>query len=275
MREPNTLSVPKWPFYLGDLFLVAAAIGIYLRSGRPMTSWEMAAVAMCTGLAAICGMLPHILEFKGQVKLTDSNSLLSAMNQLSKLESISAQISGATGQWQNIHGEAEKTAEAARQISARMSAELKDFASFLENANNTERANLRLELDKFRRAEADWMQVLIRLLDHVYALHQGSVRSGQANVIQQVDKFQSACRETVRRLGLVTFQAGPNDKFNPDRHQLIDPKITPPQGSLVEETLATGFTYQGRLLRPALVKLRENVVTAPNPDQSQLPLQES
>jgi hypothetical protein len=116
MREPNTLSVPKWPFYLGDLFLVAAAIGIYLRSGRPMTSWEMAAVAMCTGLAAICGMLPHILEFKGQVKLTDSNSLLSAMNQLSKLESISAQISGATGQWQNIHGESEKTAEAARQI---------------------------------------------------------------------------------------------------------------------------------------------------------------
>lgn len=274
MREPNSLSLPKWPFLTGDLLLLAAAAGIFVRSSRPLTVWEMAAMALCTALAALCGMLPYILEFNGQVKLTESGSLENSLNQLHKIESVANAISTATGQWQNIQGEAQKTAAAARQITERMATELKDFTTFLENANNTERSNLRLELDKFRRAETEWMQVLIRLLDHVYALHQGAMRSGQANVLQQVDKFQSACRDTVRRLGLVPFQAGPNDKFNPDRHRLLDEKATPPQGALVEETLATGFTYQGRLLRPALVKLRENGATAANADQSQLPLAE-
>jgi len=43
-----------------------------------------------------------------------------------------------------------------------------------------------------------------------------------------------------------------------NRHQLLEGEKAPPAGGLIAETLATGYTFQGRLLRPALVKLKES-----------------
>ena len=41
----------------------------------------------------------------------------------------------------------------------------------------------------------------------------------------------------------------------------------------MEETLATGYTYQGQLLRPAMVKLQNVPVAEPDTTQHQLPLE--
>ena len=58
---------------------------------------------------------------------------------------------------------------------------------------------VRLEVEKLRRAEGEWLQVLVRVLDHVYALHLGALRSGQPNLIEQLSNFQNACRDAARR----------------------------------------------------------------------------
>ena len=126
----------------------------------------------------------------------------------------------------------------------------------MQRMNESEKATLRLEVEKLRRAEVEWLQVVVRMLDHVYALHQGAVRSGQPNVLEQVGSFQNACREAARRVGLAPFAANPSEPFDAQRHQLAEGDARLPADAVVGETLAAGYTFQGKLLRPALVRLR-------------------
>jgi len=120
----------------------------------------------------------------------------------------------------------------------------------------------RLEVDKLRRVEKDWLQVLVRMLDHVYALHQGALRSGQPNLIGQLGAFQHACRDAARRVGLAPFTADESEPFDEQRHQLTDGDHKAAAHALVAETLATGYTFQGQLIRPALVRLRNGQAEA-------------
>jgi hypothetical protein len=64
----------------------------------------------------------------------------------------------------------------------------------------------------------------------------------------------------------------------------VDTAAPPTPGATVEETIATGYTFQGKLIRPALVRLRNGDAmhsadgeatdaAAPVPEQSRLPLE--
>jgi len=106
-----------------------------------------------------------------------------------------------------------------------------------------------------RRAESEWLQVLMRMLDHVYALHVGALRTSQPGLIDQVGNFQNACRDVARRVGLSPFIAGDAEPFDGQRHRLAEGEAQPAPGAIISETVAAGYTFQGRLLRPALVRL--------------------
>ena len=126
----------------------------------------------------------------------------------------------------------------------------------MERMSDREKSMLRVELEKLHRAENDWLQVLIRMLDHVYALHVGAVRSSQPTLIDQVGNFQNACRDVARRVGLAPFVAGNDELFDCQRHQLMEGELKPQEGAAIAETIAAGYTFQGKLVRPALVRLR-------------------
>ena len=127
---------------------------------------------------------------------------------------------------------------------------------FLTKANDSEKAHLRLEADKLRRGERDSMQILVHLLDQVYALHQGGARSGQQGLIDQLTLFQNTCRDIVRRVGLTPFAAAADEAFDPEVHQLADPEDKLTADSRIAHTVATGYSFQGKLIRPALVALQ-------------------
>jgi molecular chaperone GrpE (heat shock protein) len=157
-----------------------------------------------------------------------------------------------------------------------MAAEVREFTEFMQKANDGEKATLRLEVEKLRRAEGDWLQVLVHLLDHVHALHTGATRSGQPRLIEQLTNFQNACRDTARRVGLVPFAAAAGEAFDAKRHQLVNGEEMPANGAVIGETLATGFTFQGRLVRPALVRVGAPAQAAPAAaGQNQLALEPS
>ena len=237
-----------------------------------MGAWQIFFIVVCVAGGAWLAIMPFLLEYRLTLKLAEANTLASTVGQIQNLESVASQISSATSQWQAIHEQAVKTASGAEAIATRMASEAKAFSQFMERANDGEKANLRLEVEKLRRSESEWLQVLVRVMDHVYALHQGALRSGQQRVIQQIGSFQSACRETARRIGLTPFAASNAEPFDPQRHQLIEASEKPAPGSLVSETVATGFTFQGKLLRPALVRLQDGVPQAaktPAPDTSE------
>jgi molecular chaperone GrpE (heat shock protein) len=112
------------------------------------------------------------------------------------------------------------------------------------------------------------------------------MRSGDVKFAAPITTFQNACRDIARRLGLTPFAAEPNKPFDAERHQVAGSKETPPAGAVVAETVGSGYTFQGRLLRPALVRLRDGnapaetaaekpaaATPAPENTEGQLPLE--
>ena len=279
MSDLNAPKLAKWPFFLGDALLLGMACLITYQSKPALGHWELCFVVLCVVGGALLGIAPFLLEYDALVKLTEASALTTVVSQLHNLEGIAAQISGATSRWQEAQDQADKTTRSAREIADRMTAEAQAFTEFMRQASDNERATLRLEVEKLRRTEGDWLQVLVRTLDHVFALHQGALRSGQPGLIEQLGNFQNACRDAARRVGLTPFAANETEPFDPQRHRLIDEAAKPPADAIVAQTIAVGYTFQGRLIRPALVSLRETpaAVAAPAPEaapaeQSSLPL---
>jgi len=206
-------------------------------------------------LGALLAVMPFLFEYWAAVKLVETSGLVSTVEQIRHLELLAVQISAATAQWQLVQEYSASTVTAAREISDKMVAEAAAFTEFLKKTNDGEKSSLRLEVEKLRRVEAEWLQVVVRLLDHTYALFKAAERSGQPGLIEQMGNFQNSCRDVARRIGLAPFAPKVNEPFDAERHQPAESQGAPVPGARVLEAVATGYTYQGRLLRPALVAL--------------------
>jgi molecular chaperone GrpE (heat shock protein) len=257
MQETLPPQVPKWPFYLSDAILLATAWFIAWQGTLPLGRWEILGSLVCVALGAVIAVLPFVLEYKAVARLAEAATLASGLAQIRHAETIAIRIAEATDNWQAVHEAAGKTAATAREISERRAAEVRDFTQFLQKANDSEKSTLRLEVEKLRRGEAEWLQAVVRILDHVYALHVAAVRSGQPRLIEQLAQFQNACRDAARRLGLAPFVVEPGEAFDAHRHQTPDGNPPPPDAKIAD-TLATGFTFQGRLVRPAMIALQSS-----------------
>lgn len=253
--ERTVPKLPKWPFLLGDLILVAGAAWVASRHEGPLGLWASLVCLAAVGLGAWFCILPFLREYQAAVNLTEAETMADAVTQIRNLETIRSHIVDATGLWSAVQGQAEKTVQGAREVSDKVTAQMQEFGAFLQKANDHEKNTLRLEVDKLKRAEADWLQVLVRILDFVFALHQAGLRTGQKELIHELTQFQNACRETARRIGLVPFLPSVEDVFDPKVHQLSDPNTTVEPGSRVKEIIAMGFTFQAQLLRRALVRV--------------------
>ena len=259
MNDVTNWKVPKWPFLLADALLIFFAYYFVLHAALPVHHWEIA--AGCITLGAVLGVLPFYLDYRAMEKALEVNALGAVAEKIQNLEKLSEQIHAATNHWaviqEAVQVEAGKTSVTAKQIADQMAAEARQFSEFMQKMNDSEKATLRLEVEKLRRSEGEWLQMLVRILDHVFALHIGAVRTGDQRFIEPITNFQNACRETVRRLGLVPFVAEPGEPFDVARHQAAGKQEKIPDGVLVSETVGAGFTFQGKLLRPALVRLGE------------------
>lgn len=280
VRDPIDTKLSKWPFFIGDALLLGVA---YFLSLQPRGPFQLSLLVLCVSGGALLGILPFVLEYRLTARLAEASSLSTAVEQIRNLEEIAAKITGATDRWHNVQEASEKVSASAKAIAERMATEAKAFTEFMQKANDSEKATLRLEIDKLRRMESEWLQVLVRMLDHIYALNLAAARSGQPKLMEQLGNFQIACRDAARRVGLTPFAPNPAERFDSERHQLVEENIKPAADATVAETVATGYTFQGRLLRPALVRLNGNgsssaahtaVKEQPRDDQHQLPLQE-
>ena len=269
MQDSTAPRLAKWPFFLGNALLLALAWFIFHQARRPLGTWEVLACVVCVSVGAVFSIWPFVLEYRSAQKLLETATLTSVVSQVQDLEQLATQIAGATAQWQTVQESADKTARQAKEIAQSMAIEAKAFNEFQMQANDSEKATLRLEIDKLRRVEADWLQVLVRILDHVFALNRAAAQSRQPTVIEQLGRFQNACHDTARRVGLAPFLAARDEKFDAQKHQIMDGQTKPADDASVDETIATGYTFQGKLIRPALVKLRNGNGDQPGPAGTQ------
>ncbi len=259
MKAVSDWNVPKWPFLTANAALLAAAIAVVCRAANTLTPADIYLAAGLTFLGGAFGCLPYVLEYRATKKLVEMNALTTVAEQLQDLKKYSGLVSTATDQWARVQEStqtgAEKTATAAREIAERMTTEIREFNEFQVKLNDTEKAALRLEVEKLRRTEGDWLQVVARILDHIYSLYQAAHRSGQPELAEQIGQFQNACRDTARRVGITPFNAEAGEKLVAERHR-VHGLETPPAEGVIAETLAPGLTFQGRLIRPVLVRLQ-------------------
>jgi molecular chaperone GrpE (heat shock protein) len=265
MTDMRDWKIPKWPFLLGDVLLLAFAYLIVWKSPHPIGKWEILACFAAAALASLIGIVPFLLDYRATGKAIEVNALGAVADKIQNLGKLAEQISSATNQWLVVQGQADKTAAAAKQIADKMGAEVREFSEFMQKMNDSEKAALRLEVEKLHRGEAESLQMLIHIFDHIFALHAAAVRSGQPKLAEQITSFQNACRGTVRRIGLTPFAAEPGESFDATRYQVTDSKEKPAAGAIIAETLGSGYTFQGKLLRPAIVRLRDAVAAAPAP----------
>jgi len=242
---------------------LTAALLIYLQAQRPMSAVETVAFTVCVVGGAVLGVWPLVLRDRAALKRYEVSELTSTLSQIQRSEEVAQNITNATGQWHAIQEQAVSTLAAAREVAGSMASTQQEFRTFFDRASDAERNNLRLEVNKLRRAEADWLQTLVRVLDHVYALYAAGVRSGQTGLIEQFANFQNACRDAARRVGLVPVLVAPGASFDAEVHQLLNPDAAVPAGATVAEMLATGYAFQGQLLRRALVVLNAPAQAAP------------
>ncbi len=255
MTDRTTPKLPKWPFFVGDILLLALAAGIVALRQQAFGLWESIACLAAVGSGAAIAVWPFILDHRAILKFSEADKLADTVAQIHNLEAVASQLTGATARWQTVQDSADKTAAHARQIVDLIAHEAKTFQEFLKKNNEAERSHLRLEIEKANRAQQEWIQLTVHLLDHIFALHQAGVRSGQPSIVNQLSQFQAACRDLVRRVGLAAYEPQPGEAFNEQFHQLNDTQVAPPEGGEVAHILAPGFTFQGQPLRKALVAL--------------------
>lgn len=73
MRENHRPTLPKWPFYFGDIFLVSIAITLAFQNDGPLTAWQFFWCFLTLTAGAILFATPFIIEFKGHIKLGQSH----------------------------------------------------------------------------------------------------------------------------------------------------------------------------------------------------------
>jgi len=282
MNDIREWKIPKWPFLLGNALLLGFAYLIVWKSPHPISKWEILACFASAVIGAGLGVLPFLLDYRAVGTAIQVNPLGAVADRIQDLEKLAAQIGTATNQWETVQAQAEKTAAGARQMADKMGAEVREFSQFMQKMNDNEKTALRLEVEKMHRGEAEWLQMLVRVFDHIFALHAAAARSGQPQLAEQITHFQNGCRDTVRRIGLTPFTAEPGEAFDATRHQVPQvpgSKTEPPEGAVVAETIGSGYTFQGKLLRPAFVRLRgANVPSSAPPAPSasaEPPAQES
>jgi molecular chaperone GrpE (heat shock protein) len=211
---------------------------------------------VCVAGAAWCCLLPFLQRNKDEQTLAQARLLADALNQIQRIDQVAAQIAGATNQWCDFQEKAGELGASSKSLAASVAAETKAFGEFLQRANDAEKTHLRLEVEKLRRVETEWLQVVILILDHVAALSLAAHRSGQPALIEQIGHFHNNCRETARRIGLAPLAENEGAPFDPKLHQLRGASA-PNGNAIVGETLALGYTFQGQLVRRVLVALKE------------------
>lgn len=277
MTNHRAPSPAKWPYFVADIALLAVAFWIVSHYSAPIPVAALALGVACVVVAAFIAVMPFRMEYQAVVRFAESNDLHDVVEQINKTEDAAEQIRTATAQWQGVQEQSARTVATAHEIAERITAEAKAFGEFMQRANDNEKSTLKLEVEKLRRGESQWLQLTVHLLDHVYALHQAGARSGQPNLEAQLGRFREACYEAVRRIGLVPFLSGADEGFDPEKHQVVDGQPEPEAGTLIGQTLAAGYSFQGQLVRRALVALpaSESQSQAVTPEPTETPMEET
>lgn len=248
-------SLNPLPFLIVDFTLLATALLLVNASARPLSLGSAALVTICVGAGGLIALYPYAQGFRARQRLQEIDNVGDTLDRLDSLNTIVERVERVGAQWRNAQETNEAVSKQCNDAAALLFEESKTIREFAQKQNDQQKANLRLEIQKLRQGEAEWIQAATLMLDHTAALHGAISDSGDETAIRRLDKFQNSAHEIMRRVGLVGFAPRPGAPFDPDANKVADRADTPPDGSRIKAVVAMGIRYQGRVLRPALVQV--------------------
>lgn len=263
MSEQQTPRLPIAPFVIGDILILGLAgyLWLYHRAATAIDWKEMAVTGGLVAFGAWLSTIPFIRNHEAEMQHQEQKNLMDAASGMQKVDQLARQISTATAQWQDIQATATKTAAQSSGLIDRIQAESKSVVDALQRTSDAEKQVMRLEIDKLRRGENEFVQALVVTLDHTYALYLAGVRSGQPELARELAGFRAACLDGVRRVGLVAHEAEPGQPFNPQMHQTPDGSEVEP-GAIIGSVAACGYSLRGTPIRRIVVVPAAPPVTA-------------
>lgn len=247
----------KTPFFLGDALLLGLASWMIIDHGGLPEGNRLILVVTCVLVGILFSLLPFLADQRASLKREEWSGMANIGEQLQALPDLQRQIQLATSQWQSIQEQGKATVAEADKVAQSMTQESARFLEVMQSIDVAEKEHLRVELEKCKRGERDWLQANVRVLDHVFALHRAAVQSGQSKLIEQITHFQHAVLDVMKRLGVGLHEAQAKASFDEGLHQVLNQNPTEFKQPVVGETLAPGITFQGREVRLPLVKLVE------------------
>lgn len=253
--------IRKWPFVIGDLLLIGVAVWIFYANDYAPTGWDLAMIVACLGLGVLFSVLPFMAEFREESRRFDANEFRSTLDQIRQLEGVGNRLDAVTAQWDAVQENCGQVVQAATELAAKSEADSERWQQMAQQADTRERDHLRLEVDKLRRGEREWLEVVVGILDHIFALHRAAVQSRQVKLIGQIEAFRNACLEISRRVGLSQYVVDPGEPYNPEIHKMPEGGGCP-ENPVVAETLLPGFSFQGQAIRQPMVALVDRTLLA-------------
>lgn len=269
---------PKYvPFLMADLVMLLVAGAIVYLNNLPLNLWQTALCVLSAIVGCVFLIIPFVLEYRAALKMEETQALSSTVEKIQKLEEVARQITSATNYWQSVQNDAVKIVESTRNIQEQIAKQSREFIESITRANDVEKASLRVEVDKLEQMRKEYVEVIVRMLDQVYALYRAALSSGNQRIVEQITLFQINCRQIAERIGLVAFDGKRGDKFDNQRHINVDRKATETANSTISGVLAPGYTYQTKMLRQALVKVADGKQEQPQPTStsSETPMTET
>ncbi|MEM8867600.1 MAG: hypothetical protein AAGC73_04980 [Verrucomicrobiota bacterium] len=77
-EDDAPLTLSKWPFYVGDVLLVAIALAIAILGDWQLSDWQVASCVTAVALGAVLFVMPYVVEFymRGEERSDDRSSEL-------------------------------------------------------------------------------------------------------------------------------------------------------------------------------------------------------
>lgn len=252
-RSQKNISPNYFPYFIADLTFIGLAVAIFAFSDKPLGAFELSISAICIAAGAWCLILPFRKKLDTEIQLHQAQILDQSVMRLQNIESLANKIESATFNWSNIENTAKRSVESAETLSNNMISEANAFKEFLNSAQSEETNHLRLMVEKLKKAEKEWIHVIMGMLDHATALKWAALKSQNPALENQICNFHEQLVEIARQIGLQIFEPQSGDVFDPEIHQPASSEDQLQKDEPIGMPRSAGFRFRGVIVRKALV----------------------
>ena len=152
--------LPKLPFILGDLALLATAFLLGKYGPTPLSTGMVVAIACCVAVGAALGLIPFLTDYVADSDEAAREHSAQVNVQIQRLHAAGESLTRAAAQIKSVEEAVHKSAHAAETLPYRMQEKLAEFNESLAEKEAEDREALEAELNELRAANSDQLKAV-------------------------------------------------------------------------------------------------------------------